>query len=1713
MSSPESPTLPDPRLSNRIAHFNRDEIISSLLAFYNFLPHVPASDIHSPPADGWPEITSTSLTIHGIHKTPEAIELLRHLPYLSGDQPWIMITALACDYRRVAMSPTAREKPGWLFDAADKQWPAWVVQLTAGTDREGSHYMLDTTDGTVTRYCAGGRFEYPPTYAPDDARSWRDRECNPETVTLRDWLKQWREMYRQMTVLTVPADPFSYGSVDPCFGALEAEPGSYCFEQIDALRKIYTDYGWPDLEIYQKDACVQAIKIWYQEFLELRQKQDETELRNYWETRGIVMPEPSTTLNIWAPKILDKPAAGKPEIVTYYETWNSQHSCGTMEPEEIPVQQLTHLIVAFGYVTPGDFRLTNVSKNKNQISDRADRYYMDGVSTDMAMAKRFPNMVSSSSTRATFIKNLLGFLDQYGYDGVDFDWEYPGADDRGGSKDNGVDFTTFLKELRAAVKASSRDYIVTFIAPTSYWYLRHFDITVMTKEVDWINLMAYDLHGVWDRDNPIGSQVLAHTNLTELDVALDLYWRNDNPPEKIVLGLAATNLVVNFPDPELKQSAQPLSGILSCKEITDIIATTGARPVHDKTAQINYLVYGGNNWISYDDKTTYQANIDFANKEDLGGLMLWAIDQDNTAHDALNGISNLDASDLLQFDEDGGASLAHSTDDASTCDKCDRGGVTYCCPVGNKQQYLNICTWTECGAKSCPDGKPYELTTDLGGSGHGQTNKQCKATEFDSIDRDPIEWEERKLCCPSKDSFNTKTCGWHNKKECSEACPDNQIELDSDVAGKDGSYWCSWGRTQKFCCDPPGGTSKPLTVADLDTLSPPEYLPSADSIPKYDLVSFCRLYAAGGVEDPNASGVAFILFAGNQNLLSKMKKRDNGATGVEFLDCPSDVRLLPSDEPRTVRVICLDGTLECFSVRQGGTEGTLVSMSDACGGGFARAISLELSRNQSLPIDIARQNPTSAVFDFIFDYDMANLKRDSGSLSMRVDYSNVGGYWDKVVKAPGVTKRTLDDRYFSGSNSDWAAVFGSLAPPPGDAKLVSRTVKDIVYFGYQKTCDVDGGGAIPEAIEITSIGKIDLDIWYGYSMIGTIDGGQLNIHEANGFVDVSGTTDITFEISGIGNLNTDGTLKSNLIPTSTAGAIEWNGKANARMMTNFGQGAVTFPSTSDGKSTSSSDKAESGKMFKNSLNADFSGSGDIGISHIIEAGLAVSMKLPSEATGVGKFPSMLMNSETTVEFKADNSSKAGSVCLDIRMGKKQSQSWESGKHVGWDDTGSKDLESYTNRVGTPACFETSSSAKKRAGSGIADLFPAVGYTSGKGDLTIDTIFKEYGADNDNPIGVDPLCCGCVDPDLLWGPDNRYQDGDYDGPPSAFDSDTVDNRSLLLDPTTSEYSGDYVPSNDTLDELKDLPTTSLMIDLRRPVEFTILPKRSRFVATQRSAVQVTPLTQPEMMLIGKLVFDNGAFQSVKRYDRALEACDNWDVEEINNPRILNDGSQAPYDTEHVYEGQAIGQFFSQYISQGRLSWWSPGYIPGTPVNDGRFGCTGVNGGASWVNQWIKSRQDDTWDYDIGLFQGSTAHIRSALNKLDRLVVFPTRPNIFKGALFGGGNVYTGDRFASEGYQEQLLVMKELGMVFRYMNLPDIVEAYCDVYEALYALMGRFDRWYAQQNPNGPVPALQEKWKVTTVDSSTMLLRSPILLLRHGSTGLTGRTCHGSSKTFG
>lgn len=58
-----------------------------------------------------------------------------------------------------------------------------------------------------------------------------------------------------------------------------------------------------------------------------------------------------------------KPGGGggdvQQRIVGYWEAWNGDHPCGRMNPTEIPVHMLTHLNVAFGYIST-DYRITNM---------------------------------------------------------------------------------------------------------------------------------------------------------------------------------------------------------------------------------------------------------------------------------------------------------------------------------------------------------------------------------------------------------------------------------------------------------------------------------------------------------------------------------------------------------------------------------------------------------------------------------------------------------------------------------------------------------------------------------------------------------------------------------------------------------------------------------------------------------------------------------------------------------------------------------------------------------------------------------------------------------------------------------------------------------------------------------------------------------------------------------------------------------------------------------------------------------------------------------------------------------------------------------------------------------------------------------------------------------------------------------------------------------
>jgi chitinase len=206
-----------------------------------------------------------------------------------------------------------------------------------------------------------------------------------------------------------------------------------------------------------------------------------------------------------------------------------------------------------------------------------------------------------------------------------------------------------FQTLRQTFDASGSRFGLSFTAPSSYWYLRWFDLPGLIKWADWINLMSYDLHGVWDSNNPIGSIVQGHTNLTEIKLAAELFWRVGVPPAKLVMGFGfygrsftLANASCTKPGCRFKGASDPgpctgEGGILGHYEIQEVLKSGGGggnrkrapKPVYDKTAAVKYVTFDKDQWVSYDDKETMKQKVDWANSVGLGGALIWASDLGN----------------------------------------------------------------------------------------------------------------------------------------------------------------------------------------------------------------------------------------------------------------------------------------------------------------------------------------------------------------------------------------------------------------------------------------------------------------------------------------------------------------------------------------------------------------------------------------------------------------------------------------------------------------------------------------------------------------------------------------------------------------------------------------------------------------------------------------------------------------------------------------------------------------------------------------------------------------------------------------------------------------------------------------------------------------------------------------------------------------------------
>lgn len=155
-----------------------------------------------------------------------------------------------------------------------------------------------------------------------------------------------------------------------------------------------------------------------------------------------------------------------------------------MEPEDIPLGWYTHINFAFALIHPTTFRMAPMDEGTASRYKRVSalKAQQSGLEVWIAVGgwamndpgpyrTTFSDLAKSSSAQAAFFESLVTFLKNNDFDGIDLDWEYPMADDRGGIPEDFENYVTFLSNLRQRLNEGGRKYGLS-LTLVSLLYLR-----------------------------------------------------------------------------------------------------------------------------------------------------------------------------------------------------------------------------------------------------------------------------------------------------------------------------------------------------------------------------------------------------------------------------------------------------------------------------------------------------------------------------------------------------------------------------------------------------------------------------------------------------------------------------------------------------------------------------------------------------------------------------------------------------------------------------------------------------------------------------------------------------------------------------------------------------------------------------------------------------------------------------------------------------------------------------------------------------------------------------------------------------------------------------------------------------------------------------------------------------------------------------------------
>ncbi|MBN2485834.1 MAG: carbohydrate-binding protein [Bacteroidales bacterium] len=311
-----------------------------------------------------------------------------------------------------------------------------------------------------------------------------------------------------------------------------------------------------------------------------------------------------------------------------------------LKPESINIDNLTHVVYAFAFPRADGSIGTESGSYHTLAAPLVQRLHAAGKKFVCLMgggiqSGGYHDMAASSATRTAFINNLVGWMETYGYDGINIDWEYPGANDKNEDRDN---LTALVQEMRQAFDAAGarlgRYIEISIDVHSSLYYAQWVDFAALKNYIDWFGLMSYDYAGNWSYCIHAAHNAPLYCGPAEI---CDRYLCVERGVQNLrdTLGIPAEQIVMGVPfygaefyNSALYETPREGGGAVPYYDIEPLIGNGWERH-WDNQSMVPYLLKtSGSGVITYDDVESIGIKRQYIQDNAFLGAMIWEITQD-----------------------------------------------------------------------------------------------------------------------------------------------------------------------------------------------------------------------------------------------------------------------------------------------------------------------------------------------------------------------------------------------------------------------------------------------------------------------------------------------------------------------------------------------------------------------------------------------------------------------------------------------------------------------------------------------------------------------------------------------------------------------------------------------------------------------------------------------------------------------------------------------------------------------------------------------------------------------------------------------------------------------------------------------------------------------------------------------------------------------------